>query len=285
MKIKSILLAFCLLLVACEQATIELKGEPEVSTEQEDQSEVLAKVNGEPITQDDIDFMIQRTFSGSEQLFFNEEMQGKVLESLIASKAMQQKMRATLSEDRLADIKSRTMAFEEELYVKEYLTEFATPEPVSSKMVQDYYQQYPEEFGGGDSIAFEMLATTTKPSADQRDAILAQAQVIKDSADWSAFANDNELGLVYKNVVLQSVLLAPELERAVKNTKVGETSDMVLIKGVPHAVRVTSVTTLPAKPLSAVSAQIRKKLAALQLKKSVKAASEAAISEAKVERQ
>jgi hypothetical protein len=152
-------------------------------------------------------------------------------------------------------------------------------------MVQDYYQQYPEEFGGGDSIAFEMLATTTKPSADQRDAILAQAQVIKDSADWSAFANDNELGLVYKNVVLQSGLLAPELERAVKNTKVGETSDMVLIKGVPHAVRVTSVTTLPAKPLSAVSAQIRKKLAALQLKKSVKAASEAAISEAKVERQ
>jgi hypothetical protein len=285
MKIKSILLAFCLLLVACEQATIELKGEPEVSTEQEDQSEVLAKVNGEPITQDDIDFMIQRTFSGSEQLFFNEEMQGKVLESLIASKAMQQKMRATLSEDRLADIKSRTMAFEEELYVKEYLTEFATPEPVSSKMVQDYYQQYPEEFGGGDSIAFEMLATTTKPSADQRDAILAQARVIKDSADWSAFANDNELGLVYKNVVLQSGLLAPELERAVKNTKVGETSDMVLIKGVPHAVRVTSVTTLPAKPLSAVSAQIRKKLAALQLKKSVKAASEAAISEAKVERQ
>ncbi|MFQ3247453.1 MAG: hypothetical protein ACI9SP_004110 [Arenicella sp.] len=285
MKIKSILLAFCLLLVACEQATIELKGEPEVSTEQEDQSEVLAKVNGEPITQDDIDFMIQRTFSGSEQLFFNEEMQGKVLESLIASKAMQQKMRATLSEDRLADIKSRTMAFEEELYVKEYLTEFATPEPVSSKMVQDYYQQYPEEFGGGDSIAFEMLATTTKPSADQRDAILAQARVIKDSADWSAFANDNELGLVYKNVVLQSGLLAPELERAVKNTKVGETSDIVLIKGVPHAVRVTSVTTLPAKPLSAVSAQIRKKLAALQLKKSVKAASEAAISEAKVERQ
>jgi hypothetical protein len=285
MKIKSILLAFCLLLVACEQATIELKGEPEVSTEQEDQSEVLAKVNGEPITQDDIDFMIQRTFSGSEQLFFNEEMQGKVLESLIASKAMQQKMRATLSEDRLADIKSRTMAFEEELYVKEYLTEFATPEPVSSKMVQDYYQQYPEEFGGGDSIAFEMLATTTKPSADQRDVILAQARVIKDSADWSAFANDNELGLVYKNVVLQSGLLAPELERAVKNTKVGETSDMVLIKGVPHAVRVTSVTTLPAKPLSAVSAQIRKKLAALQLKKSVKAASEAAISEAKVERQ
>jgi hypothetical protein len=64
-------------------------------------------------------------------------MQAKVLESLIASKAMQQKMRATLSEGKLADIKNRAMAFEEELYVKEYLTEFATPAPVSSKMVQD----------------------------------------------------------------------------------------------------------------------------------------------------
>jgi hypothetical protein len=130
-----------------------------------------------------------------------------------------------------------------------------------------------------------MLATTAKPSADQRDTILARAQVIKDSVDWSAFGKANDLGLVYKNVVLQPGLLAPALERAVKNTKVGETSDIVLIKGVPHAVRITSVTKLPAKPLSEVSAQIRKKLAALQLKKSVKAASEAAISEAKVERQ
>jgi len=117
------------------------------STEQQAQSKALATVNGEAITQDDIDFMITRTFSGSEQLFFNDEMQAKILDSLI----------------RLSDIKNRTKAFEEELFVKEYLTEFATPEPVSSKMVQDYYQQYPEEFGGGESREFEMLATSAKP--------------------------------------------------------------------------------------------------------------------------
>lgn len=280
MKFKSAFLVSCLLLTACEPQ----KENVTIEVEQELQSDVLATVNGDAITQDDIDFMIERTFSGSEQLFFNDEMQAKVLDSLIASKAMQQKMQATLSEDRLADIKNRTRAFAEELYVKEYLTEYATPEPVSSKMVQDYYQQYPEEFGGGESRVFEMLATTSKPSEDKRDAILAASRTLKSNSNWLAYSNNNDLDLVHKNATMQPGLFAQALERAIKTTEVGEASEIVFIKGVPHMVRVLSVKELPAQSLSRVSAQIRKKLAALQLKKAVKSASETAISEATVER-
>ena len=280
MKIKSLLLVPCLFVSACEQQASDVTESPK----QEIQLDVLASVNGEVITQADIDFMIGRTFSGSEQLFFNDEMQAKVLDSLIASKAMQHKMRATLPDAKLADIKNRTMAFEEELFVKEYLTEFATPEPVSSKMVQDYYNQYPEEFGGGERRAFEMLATTTKPPEATRDVIFAMAETIKGKANWSNFANNNDVGLVHKVATMQPGLFAPALERTVKSTKVGQTSDVVLIKGVPHMVRVTSTNVLPVKPLSEVSANIRKKLSALQLKKSVKSASKAAILDATVER-
>jgi len=284
MNFKPILLITILLIAACDQKQKELPAQAEESTEQQAQSKALATVNGEAITQDDIDFMITRTFSGSEQLFFNDEMQAKVLDSLIASKAMQQKMRTTLSEERLSDIKNRTKAFEEELFVKEYLTEFATPEPVSSKMVQDYYQQYPEEFGGGESREFEMLATSAKPDEDKRDAILKEVQSLKDNTNWLAYSNNNELGLVHKNATMQPGLFAPALERAISRTNPGDVSDIVFIKGAPHLVRVKKVNTLPAKPLSEVSAQIRKKLAALQLKKAVKSASANAISEATVVR-
>ena len=84
MKLTLTLLLAVLALAACKDAEVETAAPVAAETEAESLSEVLASVNGESITQDDVDFMISRTFSGSEQLFFNEEMQAKVLDSLIA---------------------------------------------------------------------------------------------------------------------------------------------------------------------------------------------------------
>ena len=80
---------FCLVLTACEQSS-EPKDDANEQSQQSSEStaDVLASVNGEAITQNDIDFMIERTFSGAEQLFFDQKMQDKVLDSLIASTAM-----------------------------------------------------------------------------------------------------------------------------------------------------------------------------------------------------
>lgn len=275
-------MATLLLLSACNKETNTADSHNAESTSKT--GEVMATVNGEPITQADIDFMINRTFSGSEQLFFDDAMQAKVLDSLIASKAMQQKMLTTLSRDELKDIDNRARAYQEELYLKAYLQQFATPEPVSSKMVQEYYEQYPEEFGGGELRVFEMLSTNTKPSETQRDAILSAVDDIKASTDWRTFASSGNLGLNYKRATMAPNLFDASIERAVRLLGTGESSDAVFIKGVPHIFRVLEIQDLPTRPLSEVSAAIRKKLAAMQLKKAVKAASDEAISQADVRR-
>lgn len=270
-----------LLLAACGQ---QKSGEQskEAVDDPAESSPVLATVNGEAITQADVDFMISRTFSGAEQMLMDESLQAKVLDSLIASSAMRQKMLTDLPEDTLQDIESRTKAFREELLVKEYLVQHATPQPVSSKMVQEYYTQYPEEFGGGETRSFEMLATAQKPDEATRDKILDLAASLKGNANWPAFGANNAVGLNYKKAQMQPGLFEPALENAIKSTPQGEVSEVAIVNGRPHIVRVLSVEKLPAKPLVEVSGEIRKKLAALQLKKAVKAASDTATSEATV---
>jgi hypothetical protein len=126
-------------IAACDSGTRQsdnVEDKDSVQSEQEN-SKVLVTVNGETISQADVDFMISRTFSGSEALFLDEKMQAKVLDSLIASKAMRQSMLKALPEEDRVQIQQRAKAYEEELYVKEYLVQNATPEPVTSAMVQN----------------------------------------------------------------------------------------------------------------------------------------------------
>lgn len=276
-----LLVAAIHMLVGCNPLSTE-NSDKANNTNGPSSSSVLATVNGEAITQDDVDFMISRTFSGSEQLFFDERMQSKVLDSLVASAAMRQKILSTLSDEELHDIEQRTKAYRDELFIKEYLSQYASPEPVSAQMVNDYYKQYPEEFGGGESRVFEVIATSNKPTERQRDQILAAAPTIQNSVNWLEFVDKSDLGLQYKKTTMQPGLFDAALENAVKSAKLDKASNVVFIKGMPHFVRVLEINPLPAKPLNQVSAQIRKKLAASQLKKAVKSASETATKAAAV---
>jgi hypothetical protein len=270
------------ILAACNSSNDDSSASDSTENNLTVNSPTLATVNGEPITQADVDFMISRTFSSAEQLFSDEKMHAKVLDSLIASKAMRQSMLASLSAEQLAEIEMKANAYKEELFVKQYLTQNAIPEPVSTQMVSDYYTRYPEEFGGGESRLFEMITTNSKPDETKRNDIVSKANALKSNSEWSNFAQNNALS--YRQANMQPGLLEPALERAVKSLKVGESSDLIFVKEIPYMVRVLNIEPLPAKPLSEVGVQIRKKLAALQLKKSVKAASQQAISNADVVR-
>ena len=246
------------------------------------QDAVLATVNGDTITQNDVDFLLARTFSNAAQFSTDEVLQAKILKSLVAAKAMQQAMQKVLSVDAQTALANKVKAYQEELYVKEYLLKHATPEPVSTLMVKNYYQNHLQEFGGIQQRKFEMLKASRKPSEQQRDALLAQISSIKRNQDWATFASTSKLKLSYQTSTMQPGLLEKPLEDELLRLAKGQSSDVVLFKGIPHVVRVIEITQLTARPLSAVSADIRKKLATFKLKKAVKEASDAAINQAEV---
>ena len=271
------------LLVACNNAANDSAHSQSAHSQGVD-SPTLATVNDEKITQADVDFMIQRTFSGAEQFFVDEQAQRKVLESLIATRAMKQSMLAELPANELRAIELKANAYQEELYVKAYLVEHATPQPVSTAMVENYYHANQQEFGGGEVKTFEMLRAQSQPDEAQRDAILSAFNQAKSAPDWEQFSASisQSLNLTYSESIMRPGLLDSALESALQGLAKGQISQVVLVSGVPHILRVRDISTLSAKPLASVSADIRKKLAAQQLRKAIKKASDDVIQTANI---
>lgn len=238
------------------------------------ESGVLARVNNEAITQEDVDFSLERTFSQLDLLNVDAGLREKVLDSLIASRAMKQLALKSMDAESLERIKQLAKAYEEELYVKEYLQRNISAEPVTAEMVQQYYEQHPEEFGGEVLRDFELLRAPADMRELQRDPLLQKISVIRENKNWAGSAAQwsQEFGLEYQHGRSRKGLFNETLEQAISSLSQEETSDVIYIDGVLHIIRVTKVVQLPPKSLTEVSGDIRKRLAPLMLREAVKKA-------------
>jgi len=264
------LLASILLLSSCNKAEESNHETPIV------QSTILAHVNNEVITDEDLQFFINKTFDNNSEAIRNTEIKQKILLSLVASKAMAIMMKAELSQAEINDIEIKTRHYQEELYIKEYLTQYAIPEPVSSAMIKNYYQEHLSQFGQTSVKTVEILQRKTKLNEGERDAILTSLSAINAETNWKNYIENkgSTLGLSYVKTKFSPGLFDNNIDELIAGMQVGEYSKITFVKELPYIVRVIAIQTLPAKPLSSVSNLIRKKLAALQLKKAVKESSD-----------
>jgi EpsD family peptidyl-prolyl cis-trans isomerase len=247
-------------------------------------SPVAATVNGEEITEADIDFMMERTFKQQELVTIDESLRQKVLESLISSRAMQQSVKKEMNADEQDRIARSVKAYEEELFVKEYLQKHVTPEPVTAEMVQQYYDQHPEQFGSEEIRDFELLKAPSGLDDKQRDKLLKQIAAIRTAQNWPTSTKpwQQEFGLQYLQGRSKAGLLDKTIEQTLQRLKKGETSDVFYVEGQLHLVRVNNITTTSAKPIAEVSGEIRKKLAPLMLRNAVKKVSDDVRATAKI---
>jgi hypothetical protein len=245
---------------------------------------VLAQVGDEKITNQDVDFTIERSFDRSQLTTVDASLQQKILDSLIASRAMKQLVVADMQPADIEKIKNLSKAYEEELYVKEYLQKHVTPAPVTAEMVQDYYGKHPEEFGAETLRDFELFKAPAQLEEAQRDLLLKKIEAIRSTSNWSGSAKawQQELKLQYQQGRNKAGLLHKTLEQKINATAQGETSSVFYIDGELYLVRVNRLEQLPSKALSEVSDTIRKRLAPLMLRDAVKKASEEARSKVKV---
>lgn len=284
-----ILLA-ALLVSACssEEAAMTTAGNdaPAVASSDKILSQhVLAKVNGQAITQENVELIVDSGFANASLIKSNPQVMDKVLQSAISSKAMGILMTQELTPGELKAIEEKAKAYKEELLVKEYLQKYASPEPVTQRMVEGYYQANQQQYGGENIKLVEMITFTSQAEADKRDEFLSAIATLKTHESWSSYvkSSPNKQFLKYQKVKVRAGLLDPALEAVTNKLNAGETSGTVMATGKPTIVRVIQVETLPVKPLAEVASSIRQKLAALQLKKSVKAVSDNALKKVKVE--
>lgn len=239
-------------------------------------SKVVATVNGEIITQDDVNFLLQKLMSGVPATDADSTLQKKIVDSLIASKAMTIKVKAQLSEAELKDIEQASKNFEEELYVKAYLQKNITPEPVTGAMVKAYYEQNPEQFGAHTTQSFQILKLDASASEEVRNNLLAHVVEIKADKDWGfkKALYEKRFGLTYQEGNNLPGLLNEKLSEAISKLGEKQTSNVLALDDGLYLVRVVKVESLGPKALSLVSSSIRKTLAAKQLKTAVKKATE-----------
>lgn len=249
-------------------------------------SATLVTVEGTPITRAQLEQTIERTLGDSAPLVANDEVERKILESLVSSRAMALLAERELGASEREQLELKTQAYREELLVRHYLQAHATPEPVTTEAVAQYYERHPEEFGGGIEKSFEIIASSGELDERQRTeliGLLSGAEV--KGQDWAALvAGWRAAGrpLEYRQNRLKIELLDQPLRSLVEPTVVGSIAPLYA-DGQLLLVRVTGEERLPGKPLAEVSGLIRERLAPQALKAAVKALSEQAIEQVNVQ--
>lgn len=249
-------------------------------------SAVLVTIDDSPVTRAQLELTIERTLGDSAPLYASEEVERKILESLVSSRAMALLAERELDAGEHAQLELKTQAYREELLVRHYLEAHASPEPVTGEMIADYYNRNPQEFGGGVEKSFEIIASDQELESVQRDelvALLSGPQL--QGKDWqSQVARWREAGkpLEYRQSRLKPELLDQPLRSLVEPTAVGSIAPLH-VGGQLLLVRVTAEQELPARPLGEVSGAIREKLAPQALKKTIKSLSSEALKAVKVQ--
>lgn len=246
---------------------------------------ILARVNGSPITQYELEEAIRSTLGEAIGGKLDAAGRHKVLESLAASRAISQVQEKNLSAEARATLEKKLQARREELLVKEYLKDHAPPEPVTQEMIETYYASHPEQFGAKRMRSYEMMVSSRKLQEAERDALFSALKGGDEKKDWRSWVKELQAQghpVVFQQGEVAQGLLHPKLQDLMASLKKGEQSRLTLIQGKAYMVRIVEDKELPPRSLDEVRSQIRKRLAHEQLKKAVKKASAQVLKTAEV---
>jgi len=268
----TLLLCCAISLSGCSKVSDEAK---ENAVEQPPQ-DIVAKVGKHVITESDLDAMVIRTVGEFGAYQLGEQGRQKVLESMVLAKVMATAQQAAMNEYELAEMARAVTTYREELLTKGYLKANIVAQPVTVDMVSSYYQANLEKFGAKTVKTFEVIKGNVKLKGPARKKMLAAIAEAAKSNDWKAYAGELKrrgLAIEHATGTVVKGTLKSSIDKVIHTLTPQQTSGMHFINGLPVIARVISEQYVQPKPLSAVSATIRKSLAPLQMRKAIKLAS------------
>jgi hypothetical protein len=277
-----VFLFLALTMSACQKSTDEQAAG---KTEKENDP-VLVKVNGQVITQKDLDVTMLRLLGPARMAQLDDVAKSKILDSLVMSRLISGAAEAELDTDNKDHLERQVRDYREEILVKQYLRDHVEPQPITQGMVKAHYEKYPERYGAIVIREYQLLTTSNKPEGAARQNLLKIFNDAKDKKDWNGFAKklkQQNYAVTLKQGKSNEQLLHQQLQLVMSSLKLNETSRPFLIDGVPQVVRITAEQKEAARPLSEVSAAIRKALLPGQLKIAIKQVADDLKKSAKIE--
>jgi hypothetical protein len=283
MKIILTIVFFCMLITACDKQEevvdpTQKAGKPVVKV---DDTGLLARVNDTRITEDDLNIIIRRTLGRDYAGNLNREQKAKFLESAIKSRAMALAAKKELDPGRSQEIKLSVAAYKEELLAKDYLRNHATPKPLTSTRIEEFYNNNQELFGARVTrVVQQISAARNQKKASNISALMSQ---LREHENWGESARENEQ-ITLRQFTYRKGLLGKQQEKVISQLKTGATSSVHMINNEFYVFRVISEQKTEAQPLSQVAGKVREYLLPQLIGEAVEQVSGELMKTTKVER-
>lgn len=221
--------------------------------------EVLARVNGRTLTEQDLALGLAITLKGEAERA-SEASRRKVLDSLVSTRAIAEVAKTKLSASELAEVEEDVRAHRQRLLVQKYLAAHATPAPVTDDMIAAHYAAHPEAFGATTVRSYELLATERPLSGGARAAMIATLGKAAEHADWAAWVTDlrasgHQVGVTRGQ--LPAAEIDPAFASAAATLGAGQTSPPLLFDGGLGVIRVIEIHDRDPRPMSEVKEAVR----------------------------
>ena len=223
----------------------------------------VARAGSAYITQGDIDHHLERFDPASRMAIIDDEQQyRRLVESIALTRVMAQKQQASMTPEQRHNFDLAIQAYRDQMLAKSYIEANVQRQVPDRKAVEDYYQAHASEFGQRQqyTVTEIQVPDTCALSKPLLEPVLTKARV-NELQKMGCQLSRNERKLAAAQVA--------EYYPALKETLVTDHAYWSSVAGVPLLIAVTDVTELPARPLSEVTAEIRRRLAPAYLKQSL----------------
>jgi len=252
-----------------------------------DDSKVLAKVNAEVITENQLAVNMEALFGKNNALVrLQEAERKKIIESMVMSRLIRQLAEKSLDDNQRNTYQLKANAYKEKLIINDFLKENITVAAVSDEEVAAYYKKHPDKYGAINLVKYELLTTSEKLNEIVRDKLLSLYSTNIKQSDIRQLQKDitsHGVKMLYQKGVLREGILDKTIEDIVHQLNQGEVSSLIMKNGRPYIVKVVEKTQMPAKPLSEVTNEIRRQLVPIALKNAIRIKTEKLKEKAKIE--
>lgn len=197
----------------------------------------LATVDDTPITEAELQLAIDETLA-KDTGNVSPAARRKLLESLVATRAIALVAQKELSAAKLAEIERKVDAYRDDQLAKQYLEKHAPPEPVTDAMVEAYYREHLEELGAHVIRSYELLSTEQESAGAARTALIESFANAERETDWSKVASTltkSGHAVRYDNGQLPAASVDPQIAGVIEGLKPGETSKPFFVRGLARA--------------------------------------------------
>lgn len=255
-------------------------------TQSDNAGVVLATVDGENIYESDLQSVLVNLFGEYRALQMDEESRKRALDSLVTSHLLAKQALASLPEESIAEIESKTRRYRENLLVNSYMLTKIDKTPLSNEAIRKYYDNNLEKFGQSTIKQYQLLTTRSDLPEELRDkymSLVAGTRTSGNLADIKSVLQQNGFDVQLTSAELNENTVDKRLYRFINAQPINVLSDLSFIAGRPYVVNVQAGKTIAAKPLTQVSDSIRKSLMLQRLKDAIKQHSAEILANAEVE--